>query len=49
MNIKKYKMNKSKIKWWLKYHEYQGNFDEKSNEILNELNNINFKDYEWKI
>ena len=42
-------MNKSKIKWWLKYHEYQRNFDEKSNEILNELNNINFENYEWRI
>ena len=38
-------MDKSKIKWWLKYHEYQGDFDEKSNEILNELNNINFENY----
>ena len=38
-----------KIKWWLKYHKYQGNSDEKANEILNELNNTNFKDYEWKI
>ena len=38
-----------KIKWWLKYHEYLGNADEKANEILNELNNTNFKDYEWKI
>ena len=26
------------IKWWLNYHEYQGNADEKANEILNELN-----------
>ena len=42
-------MNKNKIKWWLKYHECQGNFDEKSNEILNELNNTNFKDYKWRI
>ena len=28
-----------------KYRKYKGDFDEKSNEILNELNNINFENY----